>query len=67
MEQRVHDESLGGIALILDDVDHFGVGQEAELIYAGDYLHVSVRHIEPCNDGRFLVGFEADHMSWAIT
>jgi len=53
--------------LILDDVDHFGVGQEAELIYAGDYLHVSVRHIEPCNDGRFLVGFEADHMSWAIT
>jgi len=57
-EVEVHDESLGGISLVLDDVAETPVGASVHLAYAGQYCTATVRHWQPRSDGRFLVGFE---------
>ena len=57
---EVHDESLGGIGLLLDDATQFPVGKEVEIVYAGELMLSYVRHIEPYPDDRFLVGFQCD-------
>lgn len=54
----VCNESLGGIAVTLQEVATFQVGQEADIIYAGSLMRGIVRHIEPQSDGTFLVGFQ---------
>jgi hypothetical protein len=54
----VHDESLRGLGLILDDVAHFPPGSEADIVYAGSVMRGIVRHVEPRSDGRYLVGFQ---------
>jgi len=60
IKAQVHEESLGGIGLILEDRCDFGVGQEVEIAYLDSLLRAVVRHIEPYDDGRLLVGFECE-------
>lgn len=55
---EVHDESLGGLSLLLDELGDLALGSQLDIIYAGGYQAAIVRHIEPHNDGRHLVGFE---------
>jgi len=57
---QVHEESLGGISLILEDRCDFDLGQEVEIAYLDSLLRAVVRHIEPRDDGTFLVGFECE-------
>jgi hypothetical protein len=60
---EVHDESLGGIALILNDVSPFQVGQQAKIAFQHSVMHAIVRHVEPQEDGTYVVGFECDQPS----
>lgn len=55
---EVHDESLGGFALVLEDVTQFGVGQEVKIAYLDSLMKARVRHVEPREDGKYIVGFE---------
>ena len=56
---QVHEESLGGIGLILEDPRRFGVGQNVEIAYLDCLLRAVVRHIEPWEEeGTYLVGFQ---------
>ncbi len=54
----VHDESLGGLGLYLDDVRGLDNGSEVDMVYAGQLLRGCVRHIEPLDEGGYVVGFE---------
>lgn len=56
---EVHDESLAGLGLYLDDVTGLEVGQEVDVVYAGEFMRGRVRHVEPC-DGEYLVGLECE-------
>jgi len=56
---EVHDESLGGLGVILEDIAGFAVGQEFDLVYAGESMRGHVRHVEP-HDGEYIVGFECE-------
>ena len=60
---EVHDESLGGIALILEDVTTFQVGAEAEISFQHSLTRATVRHFERRDDGTYLVGFECERPS----
>lgn len=55
---EVHDESLGGLSLLLDKLGDLQLGSRLDIIYAGGYQSAIVQHIEPQCDGRYLVGFE---------
>jgi hypothetical protein len=55
---EVHDESLGGLGLLLDDITDFDVGQVVEIDYLDCQLYGTVCHARPHPDGRYLVGFE---------
>ncbi|REJ68156.1 MAG: hypothetical protein DWQ31_08455 [Planctomycetota bacterium] len=55
---EVHDESLGGLALLVDDATGYRVGGEVEIYYQSTIYTGEVRHIEPLSDGTFRVGFE---------
>ncbi len=57
LSAEVHDESLGGMGLVLDDATHFCVGQEVEIAYLDSRFRAEVRHVRPHDEGRFLVGF----------
>ncbi|MCA9123439.1 MAG: hypothetical protein H6822_10705 [Planctomycetaceae bacterium] len=54
----VHDESLGGLGLYLDDLQGIENGTAVDMVYAGQLLRGSVRHIEPRDEGGYIVGFE---------
>ncbi|HRX78661.1 MAG: hypothetical protein H6821_12490 [Planctomycetaceae bacterium] len=54
----VHDESLGGLGLYLDDVRGLDTGAEVDMVYAGQLLRGCVRHIETRDEGGYVVGFE---------
>lgn len=43
---------------MLGDATHFCVGQEVEIIYLDSRFKAEVRHVEPHEEDRFLVGFE---------
>jgi hypothetical protein len=55
---EVHDESLGGICVVMADAHGYPLGTEATLVYHNDVLQGRVRHIDRRADGMFLVGFE---------
>jgi hypothetical protein len=55
---EVHDESLGGLGLLLDDIADFDVGQVVEILYLDCQMYGTVCHARPYPDGRYLVGFE---------
>ena len=63
MQVEIHDESLGGIAVIVDDGEIFPVGQEVVIQYADERLRGIVRHVQPQDDGRFAVGFQCERLS----
>ncbi len=56
----VHDESLGGLGVYLDDVHGVNNESEVHIIYAGELLRGRVRHIESQADGGYVVGFECE-------
>jgi hypothetical protein len=55
---EVHDESLGGLSLVLADVSHLPVGLEVGISHAGTLFRACVRHIEIRGDGTYVVGFD---------
>lgn len=59
----VHDESLGGLGLYLDDIEGICTATEINIIYAGEALRAEIKHIERQPDGSFVVGFECEHAS----
>jgi len=56
----VHDESLSGIGLYMEDVACFDIGQDVEIIYDNEFFRARVRHIEPQQHGDFIVGFDCE-------
>ncbi len=59
----VHDESLGGLGLYLDEIDSICTAAEINIVYAGELLRAEIRHIEREPDGTFIVGFECKHVA----
>lgn len=57
----VHDESLGGLSLHLDEIEGICTATEINIVYAGEMLQANIRHIERQPDGTFVVGFECKH------
>jgi hypothetical protein len=57
----VHDESLGGICLVLRDIGPFAVGKTATIVYHTEVMEAIVRNIRPHVEDTFLVGFECHH------
>jgi len=57
---EVHDESLGGLGVYLEDVEFFVVGREVEVVYAGEFLRATVSHVESNEDGGYTVGFACE-------
>ena len=58
----VHDESLSGLGLYLDDVKGIDDGCDVNIVYAGQFMTAHVRHIEPQPDGGYIVGFECEQI-----
>ena len=59
----VHDESLGGIGLYLDEIDSICTAEEIHIVYAGEVQRAEIRHIEREPNGTFVVGFECKHVA----
>ena len=57
---EVHDESLGGIRLVVKDASQFILGEEVNIAYLGSLLKAKVRRFEPYEDGKSIVGFECE-------
>jgi len=53
---EVHDESLGGLGLVITDPGSFAVGDPIEVDYANSLLRGTVRHITPRGDGTYVLG-----------
>ena len=53
----VHDESLGGLCLVMPDVTGFEIGSKATIVYHSDVLEGEVRNIHAQANGTYLVGF----------
>ncbi len=60
MIAEVHDESLGGLGLLVPDAARFYLEQEVGMVYSGDLMKAVVRHIESRADGRYLIGFSCE-------
>jgi hypothetical protein len=58
----VHDESLDGLGVYVVDVEFFAVGQEVEIVYADEFFRARVRHVEPQEDGGYIVGFACERI-----
>ena len=54
----VHDESLGGLGLYLDNVEGINAGIDAKIICGGQFMTARVSHIELQPDGGYVAGFE---------
>ena len=55
---EVHNESLGGIAVLLTAPANLPVGTPLRLTYAGDSMQAVVRHSELLPDGRQRLGLQ---------
>lgn len=55
---EVHDESLGGLALLVPARDAWPVGTELTVAYRGELLQARVRHQFLQADARVLVGLQ---------
>ncbi len=58
----VHDESLGGLGLYLKNVDDLQIGTQVNIVYLDQFLNATVRHIEPHEDGGYVVGFACERI-----
>jgi hypothetical protein len=59
----VHDESLTGIGLYLDDIRSFGVGQQVEIIYDNEFFCARVSRVDRYREGGYIVGFSCERES----
>lgn len=57
---EVHNESLTGIALIVEPELGFQVGDVAHIAFAATVTRGTVRHLKLLQDGRVQVGFSCD-------
>lgn len=64
---EVHDESLGGLGLVLDAKCGIGLGCHVQIVYAGGCYLAQARHVEPWRDGQLLVGFQCEPVPPAAT
>ena len=55
---EVQDESLGGMAVLLDEVQDLAVGAKVRISYAGDLLRAVVRHCSILPNGRQRLGLD---------
>lgn len=55
---EVHDDSLGGLGILLEDSFGFQPGSDVQVVYAGEHLQGKVRHITMQSDGRHMIGLE---------
>ena len=53
----VHDESLGGLGLKLDDARGLQLGAEYTIVFAGSVLTATLMHVTPEIGGGFVAGF----------
>ena len=59
---EVHDESLGGISLILSTDCGIGIGSQAHIVYAGVCHLAQAVHVESFNEQQVLIGFQCEAM-----
>ena len=57
-QATVVDESLTGIALLVDDASGLHPDSEVRLIYRGEPMWALVRHVTPADDAKKKVGLE---------
>lgn len=57
---EVHDESLGGLGLIISDCAEVRIGDVWEITYLSRVYRGVVKHIQPRSDGSRLVGFQCE-------
>jgi hypothetical protein len=55
---EVQNESLGGMAVLLDEAQELAVGAKIWISYAGDSLRAVVRHSALLPDGRQRLGLD---------
>lgn len=58
---EVHDDSLGGLGIYVKDAVCF-VGQQLEVVYAGEFFRARVCHVEPQDNGEYIVGLDCDRI-----
>ncbi len=61
----VHNESLTGIGLRLEDGESFHVGEEVEIIYDNEFFRARVRHVELQDEGDYIIGFDCQRVKQA--
>mgnify|MGYP002623566911 CR=1 FL=1 len=59
---EVHDESLHGISLIIDDDSGIGVGCEVHIVYAGACHLARAMRVRPHGSGKLLIGFACEQL-----
>ncbi len=57
---EVHDESLGGLGLIIPQSVEMQVGDEWEIVYLSRVYRGVVKHVQPPSDGSRIVGFQCE-------
>ena len=57
---EVHDESLGGLGLLVDDASKMRPGVAAHVVYLGRLYHCMIRHVERQASGLWIVGMSCD-------
>lgn len=55
---EVHDESVTGLGILVDDRLDLQLGSQVRVLYAGEHLQGEVRHLTPQADGTNLVGLK---------
>ena len=55
---EVHDDSLGGLGILVSDPATFDLGVRLEMVYAGSHLSGTVRHVTKQPSGDYLVGID---------
>ena len=55
-EERWLKETFHILPEYLEDIEGFGVGTEANIVYSGQFMMAHVRHIEPQADVGYIVG-----------
>ena len=60
---EVHDESLTGLGIIVDDDTlDLKLGSHVQVVYAGEYLQGEVRHITMQPHGKKLIGLRCERL-----
>ena len=57
---EVHDESLGGLALVVNECEEMRIGDVWEITYLSRVYSGVVKHVEHRPDGARLVGFHCE-------